>query len=81
MEIPMIQRATQVKARMTQHCLSSQWLILRLFRDHGIDVDKATVSRIMSGERLSGGRVEQVISASEAILDAYEAYYAGVEGA
>lgn len=75
MEMPMIQRTTNVKARMTMHCLSARWMILRLFRDHGIDVDKASFSRILAGERISGSKPEQVVTACEAILDAYEDYY------
>lgn len=66
-----IERAANIKSRMAEHQLTSQWLMLRLSKDFGIEVDKTSLSMILSGARRSGDKPEQVLAASEQILDKY----------
>ncbi len=71
-----IERATRIKARMAEHRLTAQWLMLRLSSDYGVAIDKSTLSQILSGTRCAGEQPAQVLSCSEKILDKYEAAYA-----
>ena len=70
-----IERATRIKARMAEHRLTSQWLLLRLSQDYNIEIDKTVLSMILSGTRRGGEQPEQVITATEQIIDKYEAFY------
>ena len=70
-----LKRVREIKARMERHLLSVQWLVYRLYRDQGIEINRSGLSHILSGERISGEQTEKVINSCEAILDAYEEYY------
>ena len=70
-----IERATKIKARMAEHRLTAQWLMLRLSQDYNIEIEKTTLSMILSGTRCGGKQPEQVITATEQIIDRYETLY------
>lgn len=70
-----IERATRIKSRMAENRLTSQWLLLRLSQDYNIELDKTTLSMILSGTRRGGEQPEQVITATEQIIDRYETLY------
>ena len=70
-----IERATKIKSRMAEHRLTAQWLLLRLSQDFNIEIDKTTLSQILSGTRRGGEQPEQVISAAEEIISRYEGFY------
>lgn len=70
-----IERASRIKALMAEHRLTAQWLMLRLSQDHNIETDKYTLSKILSGALLGGEKPEQIISASEKILERYKDLY------
>jgi hypothetical protein len=67
-----IERATRIKVKMAANRLTAQWLMLRLSQDHGIEIDKYKLSKILSGAVVSG---EDVLDATEQVLDRYENYY------
>ena len=70
-----IERVTKIKARMAEHRLTAQWLMLRLSAEYGIEIDKSTLSQILSGTRSAGEQPRQVIESAEKVLDRYEAAY------
>lgn len=70
-----IESAMMVKSKLAEHCLTSQWLLLRLSQDFGIEIDKTTLSMILSGTRRGGEQPGQVISAAEQIIAEYESHY------
>lgn len=70
-----IERATRIKARMEANRLTAQWLMLRLSKEHNIEIDKSSLSQILSGTRVAGEKPEQVLSATEQVLDRYEEFY------
>lgn len=70
-----IERATRIKARMAEHRLTAQWLMLRLSVDCNIQIDQSTLSQILSGTRCGGERPAQILDSAEKVLDKYEAAY------
>lgn len=70
-----IERATRIKARMAEHRLTAQWLLLRLSQECGIEIDKSTLSQILSGTRSAGEQPSAVLEGAEKILDKYEAAF------
>ncbi len=70
-----IERATMLKSKMAEHRLTSQWMLLRLSQDHDIEIDKTTLSMILSGTRRGGEQPGKVISAAEQIIAEYESHY------
>ncbi len=75
MDSSSIEKATKIKARMTKHRLSSQWLMLRLSIEHNIGIDQSTLSQILSGTRCAGDRPRKVLDCAEKVLDRYESFY------
>lgn len=71
-----LERVREIKAKLERHCLSVQWLVIRLYTDHGLEVNRSGLSHILSGERITGEQTVKVIDACEAVLSAYEGYYA-----
>jgi hypothetical protein len=76
-----MERVREIKAKLERHFLSVQWLVWRLYADHGLSVNRSGLSHILSGERVSGEQTVTVIEACEAILDHYESVYTKKEGA
>lgn len=74
-----IARCVKVKSRLAENNLTSQWLMLRLSKDYGIEIDKCNLSMILSGARVGGDRPVQVLTAAEEILDKYESVYKEAE--
>lgn len=70
-----IERATRIKARMAEHRLTAQWLMLRLSQECNIEIDKSTLSQILSGTRSAGEQPAAVLAGAEKILDKYELMY------
>ena len=70
-----IERATKIKARMEEYRLTSQWLLLRLAQECDIELDKSTLSQILSGTRSSGNVPAAVLAGAEQILDKYKSTY------
>ena len=70
-----IDRVREIRAKLNRYVLSVQWLVYRLYRDHGIDISRSGLSHILSGERVNGEQTEYTINACEAILAAYEEAY------
>lgn len=70
-----IERATKIKMRMAENRLTAQWLMLRLSKECDIEIDKSSLSQILSGTRVAGEKPEQVLSAAEQVLDRYEEHY------
>ena len=70
-----LERVREIRAKLEKHCLTVQWLVYRLYADHGLAVNRSGLSHILSGERVSGEQTETVINACEAIIDKYESHY------
>ena len=70
-----LERVREIKAKLERHCLSVQWLVVRLYIDHGLEVNRSGLSHILSGERITGEQTERVIGAAEKVLDRYEDLY------
>lgn len=70
-----IERATKIKMRMAENRLTAQWLMLRLSKECDIEIDKSSLSQILSGTRVAGEKPEQVLSSAEQVLDRYEEHY------
>ena len=65
-----------IKARLTQHCLTGQWLVSHLYSEQGVEISTTGLSHILSGQRLVGEQTEKVIESAEKVLDRYEGHYA-----
>ena len=74
-EMSKLDSVREIRAKLDRNYLSVQWLVYRLFRDHGLDISRSGLSHILGGERTKGERTEQIIDACEQILAAYEAVY------
>lgn len=70
-----IERVKMIKARLTQHCLTVQWLISHLYSEHEVEISTTGLSHILSGQRLVGEQTERVIECAEKVLDRYENFY------
>lgn len=70
-----LERVREIKAKLERHCLSVQWLVIRLYTDHGLAVNRSGLSHILSGERISGEQTERVIDCAERVLARYEECY------
>ena len=70
-----LERVREIKATLERHCLTVQWLVVRLYNDHGLEVNRSGLSHILSGERISGEQTEKVIDCAEQVLTRYEENY------
>lgn len=70
-----LDRVSEIKAKLDKYYLSMRWLIYRLFRDHGIDVSMTMLSHVLRGDKIGSPRSNEIVSACEQILAAYEEVY------
>ena len=70
-----ISRGAEIKARLAKQGLTSHWLMIRIFEDCGVSVEKTRLSQILGGMRPDGAVSSEVMDCAEKVLDRYEGYY------
>lgn len=70
-----INRGTKIKARLAEQALTSHWLMLRIFEDCGVSVEKTRLSQILGGVNPDGPVSSEVMDCAEKVLDRYEGFY------
>ena len=74
-DLSKMERVKMIKARLTQHCLTAQWLVSHLYSEYGVEISPTGLSHILSGQRVVGEATERVIESAEKVLDRYEEHY------
>lgn len=74
-KILIVVRAIIISKWLSAQGLKIQWLVYRLYADHGLSVNRSGLSHILSGERVSGEQTETVIKACEEVMRKYEDTY------
>lgn len=70
-----IGRGAKIKARLAEHGLTSHWLMIRIYEEFGVSVEKTRLSQILGGMRPDGEVSKQIMDCAEKVLDRYESVY------
>lgn len=70
-----VNRGAMIKARLAEHGLTSQWLMMRLYEEFGISTEKTRISQILGGMRPEAPVSVEVLDCAEKVLDRYETLY------
>jgi hypothetical protein len=72
--------AKAIKRALARNKLTNDWLIHRLDRDWGIQVNYAHISAVLNGKRAIGPRTQRMLWCAEQIIKEYEEFYKGRGG-
>lgn len=70
-----ISRGAEIKARLAKQGLTSHWLMIRIFEDCGVSVEKTRLSQILGGQRPDSPVNSEVMDCADQVLDRYEELY------
>ena len=70
-----IDDARRIKKALARNKLSQEWLIHRLDRDWGIQINYAALSAVLAGKRTIGRRMQRMLWCSDQIIKKYEDFY------
>lgn len=70
-----VTRGAKIKSRLTEQGLTSHWLMIRLYEEYGLVVEKTRLSQILSGTNPNGNVSLEVMECAEKVLDRYESCY------
>lgn len=65
----------RIKKALARNKLSQEWLIHRLDRDWGVQINYATLSAVLAGKRAIGRRTQRMLWCSDQIIKKYEDFY------
>lgn len=70
-----ISRGAKIKARLAEQGLTCHWLMIRMFEDFGVSVEKTRLSQILGGQRPDSPVSSEVMDCAEQVLTRYEENY------
>ena len=76
-ELVTVDTARAVKDALERNRLTQKWLIFRLDKDFGIQIQKSVLSEVFEGKRPIGKKMQRMLWCAERVIEEYESFYRG----